>query len=92
MLQLFFITLRDDRPDVTEKARSMFAGASRATWLSLEPLSFTAVVGLCARVLRQSKESVAPLARLVHTVSSGNAFSTRNVLIILHRQKLVGSE
>ncbi|KAI0028278.1 histidine kinase [Vararia minispora EC-137] len=85
---LFFVTIRDDRPEFIERARGMFKGP-RATWIMLEPLSFTAVAALCTRVLRHTKEAVAPLARLIHTISSGNAFSARNLLVVLHRQKLI---
>jgi predicted ATPase len=66
----------------------MFAGP-RATWIQLEPLTFGAVAALTARVLRQNKDDIAPLARRIHSISAGNAFSARNVLVMLHRHKLV---
>ena len=73
-----------------ERVRGMFSESdSRATWLRIEPLAYSAVALLTARVLRQNKEAAGPLARLVHSLSGGNPFATRNVLIMLHRQKLV---
>ena len=68
----------------------MFAGRFRATWIQLDPLTYPSVSSLVSRTLRQSKDNVAPLARLIHSVSAGNAFSVRNLLTTLQRQHLVG--
>ncbi|VDC01932.1 unnamed protein product [Peniophora sp. CBMAI 1063] len=84
---LIFITVRDDKPDVIDRVHSMFS-LLRTSRLRLDPLPFQAVSTLCARVLRQSKESVAPLARLIHAAGGGNAFAMRSVIVSLHRQKL----
>ncbi len=68
----------------------MFFGRFRATWIQLDPLTYSSVASLVSRTLRQSKDNVAPLARLIHSVSAGNAFSVRNLLTTLQRQHLVG--
>lgn len=60
-----------------------------ATWIHLEPLSFSAVSSLVSRTLRRSKEECQPLSRLIHAASLGNAFSIRNMLTTLQRQHLV---
>ncbi|KAI0063199.1 STKc type histidine kinase [Artomyces pyxidatus] len=86
---LILTTLRQDKPDVVERIRTMFSGRSRSTWIELDPLSYSSVVSLTSRTLRQSKEDVAPLARLIHAISSGNAFTTRNILATLQRQHLI---
>ena len=70
----------------------MFSGRSRATWIQLNPLTYTSVASLVSRTLRQSKDNVAPLSRLIHRISAGNAFSVRNLLATLQRQHLVSSE
>ncbi|KAI0271645.1 histidine kinase [Gloeopeniophorella convolvens] len=86
---LIFITLREDKPEIVDRVRSMFFGRSRVTWIQLDPLTYSSVASLTSRTLRQSKESVAPLARLLHGISSGNAFSVRNLLTTLQRQRLI---
>ncbi|KAI0047651.1 histidine kinase [Auriscalpium vulgare] len=86
---LILATLREDKPEIVERVRNMFSGRSRATWIQLDPLSYSSIASLTARTLRQSKEDVAPLARLIHAVSSGNAFSARNLLATLQRQHLI---
>jgi hypothetical protein len=70
----------------------MFFGRSRATWIQLDPLTYSSVASLVSRTLRQSKDNVAPLSRLIHRISAGNAFSVRNLLTTLQRQHLVSSE
>jgi predicted ATPase len=70
----------------------MFLGRSRATWIQLDPLTYSSVASLVSRTLRQSKDNVAPLSRLIHSVSAGNAFSVRNLLSTLQRQHLVSPE
>jgi predicted ATPase len=70
----------------------MFFGRSRATWIQLDPLTYSSVASLVSRTLRQSMETVAPLSRLIHSISAGNAFSVRNLLATLQRQHLVSSE
>lgn len=70
----------------------MFFGRSRATWIQLDPLTYSSVASLVSRTLRQSKDGVGLLSRLIHRVSAGNAFSVRNLLATLQRQHLVSSE
>ena len=70
----------------------MFLGRSRATWIQLDPLTYSSVALLVSRTLRQNKDNVAPLSRLIHSISAGNAFSVRNLLSTLQRQHLVSSE
>ena len=70
----------------------MFLGRSRATWIQLDPLTYSSVASLVSRTLRRSKDNVAPLSRLIHSISAGNAFSVRNLLTMLQRQHLVSSE
>ncbi len=70
----------------------MFLGRSRATWIQLDPLTYSSVASLVSRTLRQSKDNVAPLSRLIHGISAGNAFSVRNLLTTLQRQHLVSAE
>ncbi|KAI0294831.1 histidine kinase [Russula brevipes] len=86
---LIFITLREDKPEIVSRVRLMFLGRSRATWIQLDPLTYSSVASLVSRTLRQSKDNVAPLARLIHGISAGNAFSVRNLLTTLQRQHLI---
>lgn len=86
---LIFITLREDKPEIVARVRSMFFGRFRATWIQLDPLTYSSVASLASRTLRQSKDNVAPLARLIHSISAGNAFSVRNLLTTLQRQHLI---
>ncbi|KAI0286668.1 histidine kinase [Russula aff. rugulosa BPL654] len=86
---LIFITLREDKPEIVSRVRSMFSGRSRATWIQLNPLTYSSVASLVSRTLRQSKDNVAPLSRLIHRISAGNAFSVRNLLTTLQRQHLL---
>ncbi|KAI0320977.1 histidine kinase [Amylostereum chailletii] len=86
---LIFITLLDDKMDTRERVKRMFSAHSHDTWIPLDPLPYPAVASLTARTLRQTKEAAAPLARLIHSVSFGNAFGTRNLLAMLHRQRLI---
>jgi predicted ATPase len=67
----------------------MFSGRSRVTWIQLDPLTYSSVASLVSRTLRQSKDNVAPLTRLIHGISAGNAFSIRNLLATFQRQHLV---
>ncbi|KAI0307475.1 histidine kinase [Multifurca ochricompacta] len=83
---LIFITLREDKPEIVGRVRSMFSGLSRATWIQLDPLTYSSVASLVSRTLRQVKDNVAPLSRLIHGISAGNAFSVRNLLATLQRQ------
>ncbi|KZT22094.1 histidine kinase [Neolentinus lepideus HHB14362 ss-1] len=86
---LMFITLRNDQAydSTLDKVKGMAPHGSRTTWLYLEPLPFSAISTLVSRTLHRSKEECTPLARVVHAVSGGNAFSARNVLTTLHRQR-----
>ena len=76
--------------EIVARVRSMFFGRFKATWIHLDPLAYSSVASLVARTLHQSKDNVAPLARLIHSISAGNAFSIRNLLATLQRQRLVG--
>ncbi|KAA1468392.1 histidine kinase [Dentipellis sp. KUC8613] len=86
---LIFMTLREDFTDIKERVANMFTGRSRATWIHLEPLPYSAIATLTSRTMHQSKEDVAPLSRLVHAASGGNAFSARNILATLQRQHYI---
>jgi predicted ATPase len=83
---------RNDIREIVSRVRSMFSGRSRATWIQLDPLTYSSVASLVSRTLRQSKDNVAPLTRLIHGISAGNAFSVRNLLATLQRQHLVSYE
>ena len=72
-----------------KRAQSIFSSKSRATWIELDILSFSAVSSMVSKSLHRSKEECAPLSRLVHSVSRGNAFSARSFLVTLQRQRLV---
>ncbi|KAI9445552.1 histidine kinase [Lactarius indigo] len=91
--RLFALFLDDlheaDESEIVARVRSMFFGRFRATWIQLDPLTYPSVASLVSRTLRQSKDNVAPLARLIHSVSAGNAFSVRNLLTTLQRQHLI---
>ncbi|KAI9509850.1 hypothetical protein F5148DRAFT_1275037 [Russula earlei] len=87
--KLIFITLREDKPEIVSRVRSMFLGRSRVTWIQLDSLTYSSVASLVSRTLRQSKDNVAPLVRFIHRISSGNAFSVRNLLAMLQRQHLI---
>ncbi|THH17217.1 hypothetical protein EW146_g3550 [Bondarzewia mesenterica] len=86
---LIFVTIREDDLNIVERVRAMFTGRSHATWIQLEPLAYSAIASLTSRTLHKSKEDVAPLSRLIHAISSGNAFSIRNILATLQRQHLI---
>ncbi|KAK2461712.1 hypothetical protein APHAL10511_006175 [Amanita phalloides] len=83
---LIFATLRSDKSEVVARVRSMFSNRSRPTWITLEPLSFSAVSNLVSKTLHRTKEDCLSLSRFVYTTSSGNAFSARNILTTLQRQ------
>ncbi|PFH54726.1 hypothetical protein AMATHDRAFT_268 [Amanita thiersii Skay4041] len=83
---LILATLRSDKTDIVERIRSMFSSRSRPTWITVEPLSYSAISALVSKTLHRSKEDCAPLSRFVYATSSGNAFSARNILITLQRQ------
>ncbi|EKM60729.1 uncharacterized protein PHACADRAFT_155836 [Phanerochaete carnosa HHB-10118-sp] len=85
---LIFATVRIDTPEVLERLKPMFNNRS-ATWIHLEPLSFSAVSSLVSRTLRRSKEDCQPLSRIVHAASLGNPFSVRNMLATLQRQHFI---
>ncbi|KAF8349828.1 hypothetical protein F5887DRAFT_942564 [Amanita rubescens] len=83
---LILATLRSDRSDVVERARSMFSTRSRPTWITLEPLSFSSISTLVSKTLHRSREDCMSLSQFIYTASSGNAFSARNILTTLQRQ------
>ncbi|KAF8912937.1 dual-domain HisK/Mak2 protein kinase [Gymnopilus junonius] len=86
---LIFATLRSDKMDAVEHIRGMFTSRSRATWITLEPLSLIAVSLLVSKTLHRTTEDCIPLSNFVLAASSGNAFSARSVLSTLQRQNLV---
>ncbi|GBE78499.1 histidine kinase [Sparassis crispa] len=83
---LVFATVRSDKADVVEKIRATFSNSKAATWIALEPLTYSAISNLVARTLHRPKEEAASLSRIVHAASLGNAFSARNILHTLQRQ------
>ncbi|KII94402.1 hypothetical protein PLICRDRAFT_695401 [Plicaturopsis crispa FD-325 SS-3] len=83
---LVFMTLRHGQSDVVDRVRNMFSNKTRATWINIEPLSYSAISSLVSRTLHRSRDDVAPLSRFVHAASSGNAFSARNILTTFQRQ------
>ncbi|KAH8086606.1 histidine kinase [Cristinia sonorae] len=83
---LIFVTVRTDKPQLIERLKTMFSARS-ATWINLEALSISAVSSLVARTLHRSKDDAAPLSRLIHAASQGNAFSVRKILTTLQRQR-----
>lgn len=106
VLQLIFATVRADKPsvlfsqyeydvtdivfrEVLDVLRSTLSSRA-ATWINLEPLSFTAISTMVSRTLHRPKEEVQSLSRVIHAASLGNAFSARNILTTLHRQRMVG--
>ncbi|OCH84424.1 histidine kinase [Obba rivulosa] len=82
---LIFATVRSDDLEVVDRIRNTFSIKS-ATWLNLEPLTYSAVSNMVSRTLRRTKEDTTTLSRLVHAASRGNAFSARNILTTLQRQ------
>ncbi|TFK57700.1 histidine kinase [Heliocybe sulcata] len=88
---LMFITLRNDKTYHTtvDRVKALAPHGSRTTWINLEPLAFSAISTMVSRTLHRGKEECTPLSRVVYAVSGGNAFSARNVLTTLHRQRHV---
>ncbi|KAF7798602.1 hypothetical protein EIP86_009824 [Pleurotus ostreatoroseus] len=74
--------------EVLDVLRSTFSSRA-ATWINLEPLSFTAISTMVSRTLHRPKEEVQSLSRVIHAASLGNAFSARNILTTLHRQHMI---
>ncbi|RXW16010.1 hypothetical protein EST38_g9848 [Candolleomyces aberdarensis] len=83
---LIFATLRSDKTAVVTRVKAMFSFRARPTWISVEPLAYTAILALTSKTLHRTKEACAPLAQFVHHASSGNAFSARSILTTLQRQ------
>lgn len=75
--------------ETLERVRGIFTGRSKATWIQLSPLPYSAIAGLVSRTLHRRKEDAAPLSRLIHAASGGNAFSARSILTRLQRQNMV---
>ena len=75
--------------EIVERVQAMFSSRSRATWIFVEPLSYSAVSSLVSMTLHRDKEECASLSTFVHTTSSGNPFSARNILTTLQRQHYV---
>ncbi|PBL00451.1 histidine kinase [Armillaria gallica] len=86
---LIFATIRSDRGDVVERVRSMFSSRSKPTWITLEPLSYSAISTLVSKTLHRAKEDCAPLSRVIYSASSGNAFSARSILNTFHRHNFI---
>ncbi|KAF5355680.1 hypothetical protein D9756_004007 [Leucocoprinus leucothites] len=84
---LIFITLRSDKTEIVERVHRMFSPKSRPTWINVEPLSFLAISTLISKTLHRTKEECIPLSSFVTAASSGNAFSVRNILMTLQRQR-----
>ncbi|KAJ7459518.1 hypothetical protein B0H11DRAFT_2060049, partial [Mycena galericulata] len=84
---LIFATLRPGEPEVVERVRAMFTGRSRPTWINLESLPYSTIGLMVSKSLHRSKEDCTPLSRIVFDASSGNAFSARNILSTLQRQR-----
>ncbi|TDL28897.1 histidine kinase [Rickenella mellea] len=84
---LLLVSVRSDEPGDFERVRHCFGSKSRVKWITLEPLTFSAISNMVSRTLHRSKEETLPLSRLVHRMSAGNAFSARNILMTLHRRK-----
>jgi len=55
-------------------------------WINLEPLGYQDVSYLVSRTLRRPVGDCEALSHLLLKASSGNAFSARSILLILHRQ------
>jgi predicted ATPase len=72
-----------------KRAQAIFSSKTRTTWLEIDGLSYSAIHAIVAKTLHQPKDECIPLARLVHGISHGNAFSARNFLSTLQRQNLV---
>lgn len=83
---LIFATLRSDKTEVVDRVRSMFTSRSRPTWITMEPLSYSAISSLISKTLHRTKEDCSPLSRFIYASSSGNAFSARSILTTLQRQ------
>jgi len=64
----------------------MFGPHSRPTWITVEPLTFSAISLLVSKTLHRSIDDCIPLSHFVFAASSGNAFSARNILTTLQRQ------
>lgn len=67
----------------------MFTSKSRPTWINVEPLSYTAISTLVSKTLHRTKDECTPLSSFITAASSGNAFSARNTLVTLQRQRHV---
>ncbi|KAJ7596782.1 dual-domain HisK/Mak2 protein kinase [Mycena floridula] len=82
---LIFITIRPDK-GIIDRVEAMFNNRSRPTWITVEPLNYSAILSLVSKTLHRTKDQCASLARFVYATSSGNAFAARNVLTTLQRQ------
>ncbi|KAF9454975.1 dual-domain HisK/Mak2 protein kinase [Macrolepiota fuliginosa MF-IS2] len=84
---LIFITLRSDKTEVVRRVREMFSAKARPTWINVEPLSYSAISTLVSKTMHRTKDECAPLSSFITAASSGNAFSVRNILMTLQRQR-----
>ncbi|KAF9654281.1 histidine kinase [Thelephora ganbajun] len=83
---LIFGTLRAEKQQVVDRLRRVYPSSSRATWITLEPLGHQDVSNLVSHTLRRPIGDCVELSHLLLKASSGNAFSARSILLILHRQ------
>lgn len=83
---LVFATLRSDKSEIVQRVTDMFGPHSRPTWITVEPLTFSAISLLVSKTLHRSIEDCIPLSHFVFAASSGNAFSARSILTTLQRQ------
>jgi len=81
--------LSENRSGIVQRVKDMFGSQSRPTWITVEPLTFSAVSLLVSKTLHRSIDDCVPLSRFVFAASSGNAFSARSILTTLQRQSHV---
>ncbi|KAI6045151.1 STKc type histidine kinase [Pisolithus marmoratus] len=82
---LIFVTVRPTDRQLMDRIRSMCSHRARATWITLQQLSFSAISSFVAKALHRSREECSRLSRLVYTTSGGNAFLARNLLSAMQR-------
>jgi len=82
---LILASARNEDPEKIDRLRQVFGSKSRVTWLTLDPLGFSAVSSLVSRTLHRTKEECIQLTRMIYRSSGGNPFSARNLLTSLQR-------
>jgi len=83
---LFAVNCLKNYSEIVQRVTDMFGAHSRPTWITVEPLTFSAISLLVSKTLHQSIDDCIPLSRFVFAASSGNAFSARSILTTLQRQ------